>query len=89
MLIHGIQTQGARTTMGLSETFTMFYTLSYSMDNEHWNIYRGNSSDPSRVSISHVFGLRMGFYSLHFIVNLYIIVLHLHDEVGCHYYFFG
>ncbi|XP_041931092.1 coagulation factor VIII [Alosa sapidissima] len=52
MLIHGLQTQGARTgSLGIKETFTMYFTVSYSMDNEHWKIYRGNDSKPSKVFI--------------------------------------
>ncbi|XP_062381158.1 coagulation factor VIII [Sardina pilchardus] len=50
MLIHGLQTQGARTgSLGIKETFTMYFTVSYSMDNERWKVYRGNDSKPSKV----------------------------------------
>ncbi|XP_063045565.1 coagulation factor VIII [Engraulis encrasicolus] len=49
MLIHGIQTQGASTNMGLTETFTMYFSISYSRDNEHWTVYRGNSTEPAKV----------------------------------------
>lgn len=42
MLLHGIQTQGAK--MGFSEYFTIMYTISYSTDQENWTVYRGNSS---------------------------------------------
>uniref|UniRef100_A0AAY4CL10 F5/8 type C domain-containing protein n=1 Tax=Denticeps clupeoides TaxID=299321 RepID=A0AAY4CL10_9TELE len=49
MIIHGIQTQGARTSMGLKEIFTLYYTLSYSLDNELWKTYRGNSTKPARI----------------------------------------
>jgi len=50
MLLHGIQTQGAK--MGFSEYFTVMYTISYSTDLENWTIYRGNSSKSSYVSTS-------------------------------------
>uniref|UniRef100_A0A8C1WTK2 Coagulation factor VIII, procoagulant component n=1 Tax=Cyprinus carpio TaxID=7962 RepID=A0A8C1WTK2_CYPCA len=47
MLLHGIQTQGAKTSMGLSEYFTILYTISYSIDQENWTTYRGNSTKSS------------------------------------------
>ncbi len=50
MFLHGIQTQGAKTSMGLSEYFTIQYTVSYSIDQENWNTYRGNSTKSSYVS---------------------------------------
>ncbi len=50
MLLHGIQTQGAKTSMGLSEYFTIQYTVSYSINQENWTIYQGNSTKSSYVS---------------------------------------
>ncbi|XP_076844555.1 coagulation factor VIII [Brachyhypopomus gauderio] len=44
MLVHGIHTQGAK-TWGLSEAFTVIFTLSYSLDKETWRTYRGISSE--------------------------------------------
>ncbi|XP_009305924.2 coagulation factor VIII [Danio rerio] len=46
MILHGIQTQGAKTSMGLSEFFTILYSISYSNDQENWSVYRGNSTKP-------------------------------------------
>ncbi|XP_035383063.1 coagulation factor VIII [Electrophorus electricus] len=43
MLVHGIHTQGAK-TWGLNEAFTVIFTISYSLDQETWRTYRGNSS---------------------------------------------
>uniref|UniRef100_A0A8C2FMN9 Coagulation factor VIII, procoagulant component n=1 Tax=Cyprinus carpio TaxID=7962 RepID=A0A8C2FMN9_CYPCA len=45
MLLHGIQTQGAKTSMGLNEYFTILYTISYSIDQENWTTYQGNSTN--------------------------------------------
>lgn len=85
MLIHAIQTQGTRTTMGLTETFTMYYTISYSMDNEHWKFYRGNGSKSTKVSAFHpsVLGLGNNFCTSCVAVSIYIIVLHPHNLVWC------
>ncbi|TRY93962.1 hypothetical protein DNTS_021117 [Danionella cerebrum] len=44
MILHGIQTQGAKTSMGLSESFTILYSISYSTDQDNWTVYRGNST---------------------------------------------
>ncbi|XP_051513639.1 coagulation factor VIII-like [Myxocyprinus asiaticus] len=44
MLLHGVQTQGAKTSMGLREFFTVLYSISYSTDQENWTTYRGNST---------------------------------------------
>ncbi|XP_052005616.1 coagulation factor VIII-like [Xyrauchen texanus] len=44
MILHGIQTQGAKTSMGMSESFTVLYSISYSKDQENWTTYRGNST---------------------------------------------
>ncbi|KAG1934570.1 coagulation factor VIII [Pimephales promelas] len=54
MLLHGIQTQGAK--MGFSEYFTIMYTISYSTDLENWTIYRGNSSKSSYTFIGNMDG---------------------------------
>ncbi|XP_022532238.2 coagulation factor VIII [Astyanax mexicanus] len=45
MVVHGIQTQGVKTSMRLSEMFTVIFTISYSLDQETWKTYRGNSSE--------------------------------------------
>uniref|UniRef100_A0A8K9VH27 Coagulation factor VIII, procoagulant component n=1 Tax=Oncorhynchus mykiss TaxID=8022 RepID=A0A8K9VH27_ONCMY len=54
-LIHGIQTQGARASLGLKDYFIMYFTLSYSLDQETWTNYRGNSTTPTYVSTLHIF----------------------------------
>uniref|UniRef100_A0A6Q2XRP7 F5/8 type C domain-containing protein n=1 Tax=Esox lucius TaxID=8010 RepID=A0A6Q2XRP7_ESOLU len=43
-LLHGIQTQGARASLGLKDYFITHFTLSYSLDKETWIDYRGNST---------------------------------------------
>ncbi|XP_046874701.1 coagulation factor VIII isoform X1 [Hypomesus transpacificus] len=43
-LVHGLQTQGARTSLGLKDYFIMHFIISYSLDLETWTTYRGNSS---------------------------------------------
>uniref|UniRef100_A0A8C7QYX6 Coagulation factor VIII, procoagulant component n=1 Tax=Oncorhynchus mykiss TaxID=8022 RepID=A0A8C7QYX6_ONCMY len=48
-LIHGIQTQGARASLGLKDYFIMYFTLSYSLDQETWTNYRGNSTTPTYI----------------------------------------
>nr|XP_046181148.1 coagulation factor VIII-like [Oncorhynchus gorbuscha] len=48
-LIHGIQTQGARASLGLKDYFIMYFTLSYSLDQESWTNYRGNSTTPTYI----------------------------------------
>ncbi|KAG7335254.1 hypothetical protein KOW79_001850 [Hemibagrus wyckioides] len=45
MLIQGIQTQGAKTSFGLKDMFTMIFTISYSLDQKTWKTYKGNSSE--------------------------------------------
>ncbi|KAF5893336.1 coagulation factor VIII-like, partial [Clarias magur] len=45
MVLHGIQTQGAKTTFGLKDMFTVVFTISYSMDQKKWKTYKGNSSE--------------------------------------------
>uniref|UniRef100_A0AAR2KCK3 Coagulation factor VIII, procoagulant component n=1 Tax=Pygocentrus nattereri TaxID=42514 RepID=A0AAR2KCK3_PYGNA len=47
MVVHGIQTQGVKTSMRLSEMFTVIFTISYSLDQQTWRTYRGNSSEPA------------------------------------------
>ncbi|KAK2890793.1 hypothetical protein Q8A67_013436 [Cirrhinus molitorella] len=59
MLLHGIQTQGAKTSMGLSEYFTILYTISYSTDQENWTTYRGNSTKPSYTFNGNMDGSRI------------------------------
>uniref|UniRef100_A0A8C7M2L6 Coagulation factor VIII, procoagulant component n=1 Tax=Oncorhynchus mykiss TaxID=8022 RepID=A0A8C7M2L6_ONCMY len=54
-LLHGIQTQGARASLGLKDYFIVHFTLSYSLDQETWTNYRGNSTTPSYVSTLHIF----------------------------------
>ncbi|XP_067314180.1 coagulation factor VIII [Pseudorasbora parva] len=45
MLLHGIQTQGAK--IGFSEYFSILYSISYSTDQNNWTTYKGNSSKSS------------------------------------------
>ncbi|KAB5554203.1 hypothetical protein PHYPO_G00047470 [Pangasianodon hypophthalmus] len=45
MVVHGIQTQGAKTSFGLKDMFTMIFTISYSLDQKTWKMYKGNSSE--------------------------------------------
>lgn len=52
MLVHGVRTQGAKTSMGRSHCFTIQYTISYSTDQQTWFNYRGNSTKSSYVSIN-------------------------------------
>uniref|UniRef100_A0A8C1ZDR6 Coagulation factor VIII, procoagulant component n=1 Tax=Cyprinus carpio TaxID=7962 RepID=A0A8C1ZDR6_CYPCA len=59
MLLHGIQTQGAKTSMGLSEYFTILYTISYSIDQENWTTYRGNSTKSSYTFSGNMDGSRI------------------------------
>uniref|UniRef100_A0A672NNC6 Coagulation factor VIII-like n=1 Tax=Sinocyclocheilus grahami TaxID=75366 RepID=A0A672NNC6_SINGR len=59
MLLHGIRTQGAKTSMGLSEYFTILYTVSYSIDQENWTTYRGNSTKPSYTFNGNMDGSRI------------------------------
>ncbi|KAK9963756.1 hypothetical protein ABG768_006921 [Culter alburnus] len=59
MLLHGIQTQGAKTSMGLSESFTILYTISYSTDQENWTMYRGNSTKSSYTFNGNMDGSRI------------------------------
>uniref|UniRef100_A0A7N8XZD4 Coagulation factor VIII, procoagulant component n=1 Tax=Mastacembelus armatus TaxID=205130 RepID=A0A7N8XZD4_9TELE len=53
-LLHGVQTQGVRSK--LRDNYITFFTISYSLDQDTWTTYRGNSSrifhgnmDSSRV----------------------------------------
>uniref|UniRef100_A0A8C7JD97 Coagulation factor VIII n=1 Tax=Oncorhynchus kisutch TaxID=8019 RepID=A0A8C7JD97_ONCKI len=48
-LLHGIQTQGARASLGLKDYFIVHFTLSYSLDQETWTNYKGNSTTPSYI----------------------------------------
>ncbi|XP_048043912.1 coagulation factor VIII [Megalobrama amblycephala] len=59
MLLHGIQTQGAKTSMGLSESFTILYTISYSTDQENWTMYRGNCTKSSYTFNGNMDGSRI------------------------------
>ncbi|XP_042625807.1 coagulation factor VIII-like [Cyprinus carpio] len=59
MLLHGIQTQGAKTSMGLSEYFTILYTISYSIDQENWTTYQGNSTKSSYTFSGNMDGSRI------------------------------
>lgn len=51
MVVLGIQTQGARTSFGLKDMYTVIFTISYSLDQTTWKTYRGNSSESEYVSI--------------------------------------
>lgn len=46
-LLHGVQTQGVRAM--LRDNYIRFFTISYSLDQETWATYRGNSSSQSKV----------------------------------------
>ncbi|KAI2657139.1 Coagulation factor VIII [Labeo rohita] len=59
MLLHGIQTQGAKTSMGLNEYFTIMYTVSYSIDQENWTTYQGNSTKSSYTFNGNMDGSRI------------------------------
>ncbi|XP_030622577.1 coagulation factor VIII [Chanos chanos] len=59
MLVHGVHTQGAKTSLGLSESFTVLYTLSYSLDNEKWKTYRGNNTKPNYIFSGNMDGSRI------------------------------
>ncbi|KAM9356695.1 coagulation factor VIII [Symphorus nematophorus] len=60
-LLHGVQTQGVRAK--LRDNYITFFTVSYSLDQETWTTYRGNSTlktngfhgnmDSSRVKQNH------------------------------------
>ncbi|KAJ8405238.1 hypothetical protein AAFF_G00322290 [Aldrovandia affinis] len=54
MLLHGVHTQGA--THRLSESFVVQFTLSYSIDQETWKTYKGNSTKPEQVFKGNVDG---------------------------------
>ncbi|XP_064182093.1 coagulation factor VIII [Anguilla rostrata] len=54
MVLHGVHTQGA--SHGLSESFVVQFTLSYSLDQETWKTYKGNSTKPEMVFIGNVDG---------------------------------
>ncbi|XP_053506054.1 coagulation factor VIII [Ictalurus furcatus] len=45
MVVHGIQTQGAKTSFGLKELFTVIFNISYSLNLKTWKTYKGNSSE--------------------------------------------
>ncbi|KAI1898621.1 hypothetical protein AGOR_G00074270 [Albula goreensis] len=57
MLLQGIHTQGA--THGLSESFVVQFILSYSLDQETWKIYKGNSTKAEQIFIGNVDGSRI------------------------------
>lgn len=46
-LLHGVQTQGVRAN--LRSNYITFFTVSYSLDQEAWTTYRGNSSSRDKV----------------------------------------
>ncbi|XP_015240136.1 PREDICTED: coagulation factor VIII-like [Cyprinodon variegatus] len=46
-LLHGIQTQGVRSK--LRDHYTAIFSVSYSIDQETWTTYRGNSSDSKKI----------------------------------------
>ncbi|KAK2829114.1 hypothetical protein Q7C36_017104 [Tachysurus vachellii] len=45
MVVHGIQTQGAKKSFGLKDMYTVIFTISYSLDQKTWKTYKGNSSE--------------------------------------------
>ncbi|KAM6953333.1 coagulation factor VIII [Aplochiton taeniatus] len=56
-LLHGLQTQGARST--LRDFFIMHFTLSYSLDLDNWSTYRGNSTKHSYIFFGNTDGSRV------------------------------
>ncbi|KAL0973846.1 hypothetical protein UPYG_G00211980 [Umbra pygmaea] len=48
-LLHGVQTQGARSSLGLKDYFITHFTLSYSLDQMTWTNYKGNSTKPAYI----------------------------------------
>ncbi|XP_070819516.1 coagulation factor VIII [Chaetodon trifascialis] len=46
-LLHGVQTQGVRAK--LRDNYIRFFTISYSLDQETWTTYRGNSTSKAKV----------------------------------------
>lgn len=48
-LMHGVQTQGVRSK--LRNNYITFFTVSYSLDQETWSTYRGNSISSSRAKV--------------------------------------
>nr|XP_055033767.1 coagulation factor VIII [Misgurnus anguillicaudatus] len=59
MLLHGLKTQGAKTSMGLSEAFTIRYSISYSTDQETWITYIGNSTKSSYTFYGNMDGYKI------------------------------
>ncbi|XP_076015760.1 coagulation factor V [Genypterus blacodes] len=47
VLLHGVQTQGVRAT--LRDYYITHFTIAYSLDQETWTTYRGNSSRPTKI----------------------------------------
>ncbi|XP_066498216.1 coagulation factor VIII [Hoplias malabaricus] len=45
MLVHGIQTQGVKTSMHMNKMSIVTFTISYSLDQKTWRVYKGNSSE--------------------------------------------
>ncbi|KAJ8246909.1 hypothetical protein GJAV_G00256690 [Gymnothorax javanicus] len=54
MVLHGVHTQGAN--HGLSESFVVQFTVSYSLDQDTWKIYKGNSTKPEKQFIGNMDG---------------------------------
>lgn len=46
-LLHGVKTQGVR--VKLRDNYITLFTVSYSLDQETWTTYRGNSTMPAYV----------------------------------------
>uniref|UniRef100_A0A7N8X3W3 Coagulation factor VIII, procoagulant component n=1 Tax=Mastacembelus armatus TaxID=205130 RepID=A0A7N8X3W3_9TELE len=46
-LLHGVQTQGVRSK--LRDNYITFFTISYSLDQDTWTTYRGNSSRANNI----------------------------------------
>lgn len=62
MLMHGVQTQGVRSK--LRENYISLFAISYSLDQETWTTYRGNSTRQKYVCLLSVtVGLGLPFDS--------------------------
>ncbi|TKS72296.1 Coagulation factor VIII [Collichthys lucidus] len=46
-LLHAVETQGVRAK--LRDNYVTVFTVSYSLDQETWNIYRGNTTNPIKA----------------------------------------
>lgn len=58
-LVHGVQTQGAKSSLGLKDFFIMHFTISYSLDLETWTTYRGNSTKPKYIFNGNIDGSKV------------------------------